>query len=50
MKMKIVKRCTVVCVRGSIVEVSERQALALGDFAEPVVETKAPKGKSKKEE
>lgn len=44
MKLKIVKRCTVVCDPGSIVEVSERQALALGDFAEPIVE-KAPKKK-----
>lgn len=36
MKAEILKRCSVVCEPGSIVEVSERQFAALGDFAQPV--------------
>lgn len=33
MKVEILKKCSVVCEPGSIVEVSERQFMALGDFA-----------------
>ena len=43
MRVEILKPCTVICEPGSIVEVSERQALALGDFAKPVKEAAAQK-------
>lgn len=33
MKAEITKRCSVICEPGSIVEVSESQFQALGDFA-----------------
>ena len=47
MKAEILKTCTVICEPGSIVEVSERQFQALGDFAKPV-KTEAPKEAPKK--
>lgn len=57
MKAEIVKTCSVICEPGSIVEVSERQYMALGDFAVPVkqkAETPekkaAPKAAKKKED
>lgn len=53
MKVKILKACTVICEPGSIVEVSERQFLALGDFAklaEAEEKVEAPKrGRKPKE-
>ena len=54
MKAEIVKRCSVVCEQGSIVEVSESQFKALGGFAvpvkaEPEIKKTAPKGVKKKE-
>ena len=36
MKAEIIKRCSVICEPGSIVEVSESQYKALGDFVKPV--------------
>ena len=56
MKVEILKACTVICEPGSIVEVSERQFAALGDFAKPVNEKaeapkkSAPKAAKKKED
>ena len=50
MKAEIIKRCSVICEPGSIVEVSESQYKALGDFVKPVEavaekEIKPKKGK-----
>lgn len=41
MKAEIIKRCSVICEVGSIVEVSEGQFKALGDFAKAVKEPEA---------
>ncbi len=59
MKVKLLRDCSVVALKGSIVEVSEAQAKALGDFCVPVLEGKsvsqgetvkpATKSKGKKE-
>lgn len=46
MKAEIVQRCSVICEPGSIVEVSEGQFKALGDFAKPV--GKAPEAEAEK--
>lgn len=45
MKAEIIERCSVICEKGSIVEVSESQFNALGGFAIPYKEpsTSAPK-------
>lgn len=50
MRAEIIKRCSVICEPGSIVEVSERQMLALGDYAIPVKEEPKKAPKKKKEE
>jgi hypothetical protein len=39
MKAEITKRCSVVCEVGSIVEISEGQFKALGDFCKEVGKT-----------
>lgn len=39
MKAEIIKRCSVVCEVGSIVEISEGQFKALGDFCKEVGKT-----------
>ena len=56
MKVEIIKRCSVVCEPGSIVEVTESQYKTLGGFFKPIEEkTEAipkkttPKGGKKKE-
>ena len=49
MKAEITKRCSVVCEVGSIVEVSESQYKALGDFAIPVNEIKPKKAEAEPE-
>lgn len=56
MKGRIVKRCSVICEPGSIVEVTESQYKTLGGFFKPIEEkTEAapkkttPKGGKKKE-
>jgi hypothetical protein len=49
MKVEIIERCLVVCEPGSVVEVSEGQFKALGDFAKEV-KTEAPKKGKKKED
>lgn len=42
MKAEIIKRCSVICESGSIVEISEGQFKALGDFAKAVKAVKEP--------
>lgn len=44
MTARIVKTCTVVCGRGSVVEVSQGQFEALGDCAVPVERKEEPEG------
>lgn len=41
MKAEIIKRCSVICEVGSIVEISEGQLKALGDFARAIKEPEA---------
>lgn len=41
MKAEILKRCSVVCEPGSVVEISESQFRALGDFAKTAYVAKA---------
>lgn len=50
MKLEITERCLVVCEPGSIVEVSESQALTLGDFSKEVKDEAPKKKTSKKSE
>lgn len=62
MKVEIIKRCSVICEPGSIVEVTESQYKALGGFFKPIEDKKpiaektetvskkpTPKGGKKKE-
>ena len=56
MKVEIIKRCSVICEPGSIVEVTESQYKALGGFFKPIAEKTetvskkpTPKGGKKKE-
>lgn len=46
MKGRIVKRCSVICEPGSIVEVTESQFKALGGFLVPMEEEKPIKEKA----
>jgi hypothetical protein len=48
MKLEITERCLVVCEPGSIVEVSESQALTLGDFSKEVKDEAPVKKKTSK--
>lgn len=48
MKAEIIKRCSVICEVGSIVEVSEGQFQALGDFAKAVKAVKEPEAEAEK--
>ncbi len=48
MKAEIIKRCSVICEVGSIVEVSEGQFKALGDFVKEVKVSKEPEAEADK--
>lgn len=48
MKVKLLRDCSVVALKGSIVDVSEEQAQALGDFCVPVLDTPVSDDEPKK--